>query len=189
MPTASPVKTVALLLALAGPASAQTERQNFEAAQKVKPAQLASVARIASASEPGIPFVLHGTILDAAGKPAAGVEVFAYHTDSTGLYAAPGASDPWRLKGWAVSDAQGRFEFRTIRPAPYPNRPIPAHVHFIFSTPCCGRQVSEVMFEDDALATPDVKRQSPEVLWGAVKKTAAGQDVSYTFRLKPRGEL
>jgi protocatechuate 3,4-dioxygenase beta subunit len=179
---------LALIVALAAPAGAQTERQNFEAARKTRPAQLTSTARIADAAEPGTPFVVRGTILDPAGKPASGVEVFAYHTDNTGLYAAPGAAEPWRLKGWAVTDAKGEFAFGTIRPGAYPGRAIPAHVHFIFTTPCCGRQVSEVMFEDDPLATPEVQRQSNEVLWGAVRKTAAGQDVSYTFRLKPRGE-
>ena len=62
---------------------------------------------------------------DAAGKPVPGVDVFAYQTDQHGIYAAPGAADPWRLKGWAVTDAQGRFEFRTIRPAAYPSNTVP----------------------------------------------------------------
>ena len=183
---------LALVTALVTSASlaAQNEfARMWEDAQKLKPARVGSSERIAPASEPGTPFLVHGTVLDTAGKPAARVEVFAYQTDHTGLYAQPGASDPWRLKGWAVTDAEGRFEFRTIRPAPYPNRPIPAHIHLSFVTSCCGRQSSEVMFEGDPLATPDYRQRNRDVLWGTIARTASGQETSYTFRLKARGDF
>jgi protocatechuate 3,4-dioxygenase beta subunit len=161
----------------------------WEEAQKLKPARVTSIERIAPVAEPGTPFVMRGTVVDPAGRPAGNVGVFAYQTDNTGLYAQTGASDPWRLKGWAVTDAQGRFEFRTIRPLPYPNRDIPAHIHLSFVTSCCGRQSSEVMFEDDPLGTPEFRRRNPDMLWGKIAKTAAGQETSYTFRLKTRGDF
>ena len=129
--------TVFVTIALAD-AQSTTQRQ-WEAAQKLKPAHVSSSERIAPTAEPGTPLTVHGIVVDPAGKPAAGVEILAYHTDSTGLYAAPGAADPWRLKGWVVTDAQGRFEFRTIRPAPYPGGQIAAHIHLLISTSCCGR--------------------------------------------------
>src|SRR5262245_35056068 len=93
---------VTTLVTVASLAAQQDFARMWENAQKLKPARVTSVERIAPASEPGTPFVVRGTILDAAGKPAANIGVFAYQTDSTGLYAQPGASDPWRLKGWAV---------------------------------------------------------------------------------------
>src|SRR5690349_3768295 len=74
----------------------------WENAQKQRPARLTSVERLAPASEPGIPFTVRGVVLDPAGKPAPGVEVFAYQTDQHGIYAPQGAADPWRLKGWAI---------------------------------------------------------------------------------------
>ncbi|HET7698302.1 MAG TPA: hypothetical protein VFK57_21480 [Vicinamibacterales bacterium] len=165
--------------------------RQWETAQKQKPARIASVARIAPASEPGIPFVVRAVVLDSAGKPLPGVEVFAYQTDQHGIYAAPGAEDPWRLKGWAVTDAQGRFEFRTIRPAAYPSRDIPGHIHLSFATTCCGRQISEVMFDDDPLATREYRqRQAADVMFGKVTRRADGsQETSYTFRLKARGDF
>lgn len=186
------LSTIGAIALSAAALSAQDQQwlRMWNDAQKQKPARVSSSERIAPAGEPGTPFAVHGTITDAGGKPAAGVEVFAYQTDATGLYAKDGARDPWRLKGWAVSDAQGRFEFKTIRPAPYPNREIPGHVHLSFVTSCCGRQSSEVMFDDDPLATPQYRQRNPEVLWGKIARHADGsQEASYTFRLKARGDF
>jgi protocatechuate 3,4-dioxygenase beta subunit len=159
-------------------------------AQKQRPSTVTSSGRIAPVGEPGTPFIIHGQVIDVEGKPAPGVEIFAYHTDITGFYAKPGAADPWRLKGWAVTDPQGRFEFRTIRPAPYPGRAIPAHVHLSLVTRCCGRQFAEVMFEDDPLATPEYRSRNAGVLFGKLDSRADGaQETSYTIRLKPEGDF
>jgi hypothetical protein len=65
----------------------------WENAQQQKPAQLTSSERIAPASQAGIPFAVRGVVQDPSGKPAAGVEVFAYQTDTHGIYAPPGAAD------------------------------------------------------------------------------------------------
>ena len=189
MKTSITLAVTVLTTTLATPLVAQ--QQQFEAAQKLKPAHLTSHERIAPANEPGTPLTIHGVVLDAAGKPAAGVEVFAYHTDRTGLYSAPNAADPWRLKGWAVTDAEGRFEFRTIRPAPYPNRPIPAHVHVTLSAACCGRQFHELMFEGDPLATKEYRERFASAgehgIYATVNRGAGGgEEVNYTVRLRTR---
>jgi len=182
---------VTVLITLTGIAAQDQQTRMWTEAQKLKPARVTSTERIAPASEPGTPFVLHGTVTDPAGKPLGGVEVFAYHTDNTGLYAAQGAADPWRLKGWAVTDGQGRFEFRTIRPAPYPGNQIAAHVHLSFVAGCCGRQWSEVMFDDDPVATQAYRqRQGAGILFGKVARRGDGtQETSYVFKLKSRGDF
>jgi protocatechuate 3,4-dioxygenase beta subunit len=181
---------VTVLVTTASLTAQSTTLTQWEAARKLKPARVSSIERIAPAGEPGTPFVVHGTVVDPAGKPAAGVEVLAYHTDNTGIYAAPGAADPWRLKGWAVTDAQGRFEFRTIRPAPYPGGQIAAHVHFLIAASCCGRQIAEVMFDDDPIATPAYRERTRGVLFGRVSRGAGGaQEVSYVLKLKPGGDF
>jgi protocatechuate 3,4-dioxygenase beta subunit len=185
----------ALVTAIAASAAASAAQDTswlraWETAQKEKPSRLTSSERIAPASEPGTPFVMRGTITDPGGKPAAGVEVFAYQTDSTGLYAKDGGAYPWRLRGWAVSDSQGRFEFKTIRPAAYPNRDIPGHIHLSFVTGCCGRQTSEVMFDDDPLATAQFRQRNPAVMFGKITRRGDGaQETSYVFKLKSNGEF
>ena len=181
---------VTTLLAITSAAAQSTTLRQWEAAQKLKPAHVSSVERIAPPAEPGTPLTVHGTVTDPAGKPAPGVEILAYHTDNSGIYAAPGAADPWRLKGWAVTDGQGRFEFRTIRPAPYPGGQIAAHIHLLIATSCCGRQIAEVMFDDDPIGTKEFRERNTGILWGPVTKRADGsQETSYTFKLKPRGDF
>ena len=120
--------------------------------------------------------------------------MFAYHTDNEGVYAKPGQSDPWRLKGWAVTDANGQFQFDTIRPAPYPNAQIPAHIHVTLITTCCGRQFSDLMFDGDPLATRAYRdrfaRANEHGEYAEVRKRADGsQEAAYTIRLRPRGEF
>lgn len=188
-------KILALVTTLVTVASLSAQDQQWlrmwEKAQKLKPARVTSAERIAPANQAGIPFVVHGVVLDPSGKPLGGVEVFAYQTDTNGIYAPPGAADLWPLKGWAVTDAQGRFEFRTIRPAAYPSNTIPGHVHLTFKTTSFGRQVTEVMFEDDPLATKDYRqRQAAGVMFGKVTTRGNGaQETSYTFTLKSRGDF
>jgi len=179
---------VTLLVTATALSAQQSAQQMFDAAQKLKPARLTSVERIAPAAESGTPFIVKGVVLDRSGNPAAGAEVFAYHTDKTGLYAAPDAADPWRLKGWAITDAQGRFELRTIRPAPYPNANIPAHVHLHVTTSCCGRQEREMVFEDDPLvnkAFHDQHGPDSMFLYGRpIVKADGSQEVTYAIRLR-----
>ena len=127
----------------------------LERAQRGRPRTLTSRARIAPVGEPGLPLVISGQLFEADGRtPATGVTVFAYHTDAQGIYDVP-ANGPhsWRLKGWALTDADGRFEFTTIRPAPYPRRSEAAHVHVTFESPRLPRRSSGIQFADDPLVT------------------------------------
>ena len=102
-----------------------------ERAQKARPAQLSSVARIAPTTEPGTPLVVRGQLLNVNGTPAADAVVFAYHTDREGLYdKRENGPHSWRLRGWVKTDKDGRFSFETIRPGSYPNSNNPPHVHF-----------------------------------------------------------
>jgi protocatechuate 3,4-dioxygenase beta subunit len=89
---------------------------------------LTSRARIAPTGEPGAAMTIEGVVTTSGGKPAANVVVYAYHTDAGGIYP-PAANRHGRLRSWALTDAEGRYRFDTIRPGAYPGRQVPEHVH------------------------------------------------------------
>ena len=130
----------------------------WEAAQRQRPRTVASTSRIAPANEPGTPMVIHGRVFERDGKtPARDVIVFAYQTDNTGVYGDRG----WRLRGWARSDAEGRFAFHTIRPGSYPSSRNPAHVHLTIEGPKLPRRwAPELRFMDDPFVSAVDKRES-----------------------------
>lgn len=144
---------IAMAALAAGAVSQDREfARAYDRAQAQKPASIASDARIAPANEPGDPLVINGRVLQTDGRtPAPGVTIFAYQTDRTGVYDVPAAGPhSWRLKGWAITDAQGRFTFRTIRPASYPNATVPQHVHLHLEGPNLPRRwTTELQFDDD----------------------------------------
>lgn len=133
-------------------------------AQRQRPATIDRVTRLAEADEPGTPLTIRGQLFQVDGlTPAAGAIVFAYHTDRTGVYSGPGTSRarPWRIRGWARTDAAGRFVFHTVRPAPYPTRDESAHVHLTADGPgIVGQVVESLRFDDDELNTPAQRRAS-----------------------------
>jgi protocatechuate 3,4-dioxygenase beta subunit len=74
---------------------------------------------------------LEGTVLDPTGQPVAGAVVEIWQCDVEGHYRHPrdgGSADPaFQSFGQVKVDAQGRYRFRTIRPAPYAGRT--PHIH------------------------------------------------------------
>ena len=134
---------------------------DWEKAQRDRPSQLRSSARIAPEKEPGIPLVVNGRLFHRDGiTPAGGVTIFAYQTDRTGVYNERGTRG-WRLRGWAMTDAQGRFTFRTIRPGSYPRGSNPAHIHFTIEGPKVRRQwVKDLEFADDPFISASARRAS-----------------------------
>ncbi len=154
------------------------------------PATLASSARIAPPGAPGAPLVIEGVVRDRADKPVRNVVVYAYHTDDTGLYP-PAANRHGRLRGWAVTDARGRYRFDTIRPRAYPAGGVPEHVHMHVIEPGAGTYyIDELRFEDDALITAENRRTSerggdglvlPERragVWYARRDVALGRNIA-----------
>lgn len=125
------------------------------------PADPPSTARIAPAGEPGEPLHLQGTVRDAAGRPRAGIILYAHQTDHRGLYPPAPAGTPaaarnhGRLRAWARTDAEGRYGFLTVRPGGYPGTDIPQHIHLHVIEPGCALYyIDDVTFSDDPRLTP-----------------------------------
>jgi len=76
---------------------------------------------------------LSGRVLDIDGRPLAGLRVEIWQCDANGRYRHPrdrgGLDEDPNFQGFGhtVTDAEGRYRFRTIRPVPYPGRT--PHIH------------------------------------------------------------
>lgn len=183
------------LLLAALPAFAEDREfiRALEEVQRARPSQLSSVARIAPETEPGTPLVIHGRAFAADGRtPLANAIVFAYHTDRTGVYDRPGApAHSWRLKGWAKTGVDGRFEFRTIRPAPYPRRRDAAHIHLtLFTADGARYHAGGVLFEDDPLVgASDREATRRDPVFGSVRPVrceGAVEHIDVNARVVPK---
>ena len=72
-----------------------------------------------------------GRVLDRSGAPRAGARVEIWQCDAQGEYHHVGGRDgdpDFQGFGAVLTDADGRYAFRTIRPVPYPGRT--PHIHF-----------------------------------------------------------
>lgn len=116
------------------------------------PANVTSVGTVGGGSEPGTRLVVTGRVFAPDGvTPAPNVIVYAYQTDAAGQYHNDKTGIA-RLHGWAKTDRDGRFEFRTIHPGPYPGREVPAHIHFhIYGGGYPLQWTPDLMFAGDPL--------------------------------------
>jgi hydroxyquinol 1,2-dioxygenase len=96
------------------------------------------------------PLLVAGHVLDTAGRPIAGATVDVWQNATNRLYAVQDdGQSTENLRGRFLTDAEGGFAFRTVRPVDYPipdDGPVgrmlhatgrhpwrPAHIHFIVS--------------------------------------------------------
>ena len=156
-------------LAVAADAPADPQLYVCEGCQGIyerDPAALSNTSVMAAPDEPGEPLRLRGRVTAVDGvTPADGVIIYAYHTNSEGRYADGSPETEWsrrhgRLRGWVKTGSDGRYEFRTIKPAPYPNRTAPAHIHLTVLEP--GRRpywIDSVVFEGEFGVTDRYRSQ------------------------------
>jgi protocatechuate 3,4-dioxygenase beta subunit len=150
-----------------------------------------STGRIASPGEPGVPLVVNGTLLGADGRtPLGGALVFAYHTDRDGLYNPNQATHSWRLRGAVRTAADGSFEFRTIRPASYPQTRIPQHIHVALQTADGNYHAGEWRFADDPMVDEQERaasQQAGEFGWVRPVRPmgSAGHAIAVKVRVDP----
>jgi protocatechuate 3,4-dioxygenase beta subunit len=123
---------------------------------------------------PGEGLFVSVSLEDANGRPVQGAEIDVWHSSPEGLYE---NQDPHQaemnLRGRFVSDENGRFNFRSVKPAGYPipvDGPVgqlvratrrhnfrPAHLHFMVFKPGFKTLISQVYSPDDPNLESDVQ--------------------------------
>ena len=116
--------------------------------------------------------IVSGRILDEDGRPVPHTLVEVWQCNAAGRYRHardnhPAPLDPnFSGAGRTVTDADGRYEFVTIKPGAYPwrnhaNAWRPAHIHFsLFGHSIASRLVRQMHFPNDPLFTQDPIFQS-----------------------------
>jgi len=111
----------------------------------------------------GTPIVVAGRVFDVAGKPVRGALIEVWQANKWGKYEhpvdiTPEPVDP-NFKGYGrmLTDPEGRYRFRSIKPGAYPNPGYddwyrPPHIHFsIFGAGVMQRLITQVYFPGEKL--------------------------------------
>jgi len=140
----------------------------------------------------GAPLLVEGSVSAVDGSPIAGAVVDVWHSDGDGYYDVQREDGLQQLSDRArfVTDAAGRFWFRSIVPAFYPipnDGPVgkmldaqgrhpyrPAHVHFMISAPGCDTLVTHLFLADDPYLDSDVVFGVKDALICKLEQQAAG---------------
>lgn len=125
-----------LIKKLAGNNCASSPDESELCAFLLMPEILTSTLRVPADTHPGEKLIIKNTILDGEGRPAEGIIVYIYQTNTGGIYPKNGSEEGvhrWHgfLHAYGVSDNSGAFEIQTIKPGPYPSWTAPAHIHCI----------------------------------------------------------
>jgi len=122
------------------------------------PLQLTNTMEITDAHEEGEKLIITGRILKPDSTPFSDVMLYAYHTAPNGLYTkdgTEGGAQKWhgRLHGWCKTDSKGEYKINTIKPGPYPDNTLPAHIHMAVKKPDGSKPawISDFVFEGDPL--------------------------------------
>ncbi len=115
---------------------------------------------------PGPALFMTATVKDQQGRPVVGAEVDIWHSSPVGFYEnQDSAQADMNLRGKFITDGEGRFWFRSVKPAGYPipiggvvgelltaqkRHPYrPAHVHALIVKPGFKTLISQVYADDD----------------------------------------
>jgi protocatechuate 3,4-dioxygenase beta subunit len=122
---------------------------------------------------PGPALFASGVVTDAKGAALAGVEVDVWHSSPGGMYENQDETQAdMNLRGKFTTDAEGRFSFRSVKPAGYnvpTDGPVgemlraqkrhpfrPAHLHFLAYKPGFKTLITQIFVADDQYLDSDV---------------------------------
>lgn len=152
--------------------------------------------------EAGDLLVLAGQVGSTEGAALGGAVVDVWHADAEGLYSGFGLDGPdGTLRARVICDDEGRFEIRTVLPAPYEipmdgpcgalitaagwNAYRPAHVHVVVTSPGHVHLTSQLYFAGSDFLDADVASAVKDDLVLHARDTGSGKHVSYDFLLDP----
>jgi catechol 1,2-dioxygenase len=141
---------------------------------------------------PGPAIFVNCWVKDQAGKPITGAEVDIWHSSPEGYYEQqdPKQAD-MNLRGKFMTDKDGHFAFRSVKPAGYPipvDGPVgdlvratgrhnfrPAHLHFLIFKEGFKTLISQIYSNDDDKLETDVQFGVTRALIGNYVRHAAGE--------------
>lgn len=164
----------------------------------------------------GEPMFVRSRVTDLAGQPLAGAEIDVWHADDDGFYDSQKPSYETQgpsLRARFITDAEGRFSFRTILPCSYPiptDGPVgeliaatrrhpmrPAHVHFLVKAQGFEPLVTHVFIAGDQYLDSDavfgvkdelvakVERRDEPVMPDRTPASGPWHLMTYEFQMKP----
>jgi len=133
---------------------------------KAQHLQMGSMIANGPESHRGQATLVHGRILDKAAKPIAGASIDVWQSDDAGHYDVQDSNQPEiNLRAIFQTGDDGKFWFRTIKPAAYPvptDGPVgellraagrhamrPAHIHFMIEAPGFERLITHLFVKGD----------------------------------------
>jgi protocatechuate 3,4-dioxygenase beta subunit len=142
---------------------------------------------------PGPVMLVSGQVRDVNGAPIAGAIVDVWQASPVGLYENQDERQPtMNLRGRFATDSDGRYSFRSVRPAGYPvptsgavgvllkaqNRHSmrPAHIHFMVSKVDFKTLITQVFSDESEHLTSDVVFGVTAALVGKFVKRATATD-------------
>lgn len=149
----------------------------------------------------GEPVTVTGRVADTAGAAVAGATLDVWQTGGNGLYHAQDASQPdFNVCGVFTSEADGRFEIRTVKPHSYPvpvdgpagrllealgRHPMrPAHIHFIVSADGYRPLVTQLFTAGDEYLASDAVFGVKDSLVVRYARDGEGWHVAHDFILE-----
>jgi protocatechuate 3,4-dioxygenase, beta subunit len=130
------------------------------------PTNISSVDTSIGWTEKGQKLLVTGKVYKIDGKtPAPNVILYYWQTDNNGYYSPTNAMDEkakrhGHIRGWVKTDENGSYSIYTIKPAPYPNENIPAHIHISIKEPKIDNEyyIDEFIFDDDKFLTGEKRK-------------------------------
>ncbi len=110
--------------------------------------------------------LISGKVYQEDGKtPASDVILYVYHTNQKGVYPTKGNEKGWDrrhgyIRGWVKTGSDGSYKFYTTKPASYPSRTEPAHVHITVKEPDKNEYyIQSIEFDEDPLLTQAMRNR------------------------------